>query len=484
MPPRVNHVLVAASEVAPFSKTGGLGEVVAALPSALVDHAALRVTVVSPWYPSVAATATPVAVGDLNVPFDSGEVTVKLGELFVHGVRQIFIRHPFFDRAEAYGYPDDVRRFALFSRAVAALVARLEPQVDVVHLHDWQTGLVPAILKSGDRVPDEARAVGTVMTLHNLEYQGRWNPTEALPWAGLPEATFTPDGVEFRGDVNCLKAGIVYADLVNTVSPTYAREILSSPHGRGLEGVLARHSSKLSGILNGIDVRTWNPATDLYLDHRVYAEETYLRGKAQNREALQRASGLAPDSGTRVVAVVSRLVPQKGLDLLLEVADQLLGLGLQLALLGKGDPDLEEAFKRLAALKPRQVFVHVDFDERLAHQVYAGSDLFLMPSRFEPCGLGQLIAMRYGSVPVVRRTGGLADTVEDVTEVGNGVVAGTGFVFEEPSPDALAGAVRRAVATPLSTLRQIGLNGMRKDWSWTRSAGEYLALYCKAAIRA
>lgn len=484
MPPRVYHVLVAASEVAPFSQTGGLGEVVAALPSALVELAALRMTVVSPWYPSVAATATPVTLGDLNVPFDGGEVTVKLGELFVRGVRQIFVRHPYFDRAELYGYQDDVRRFALFSRAVTTLVTRLEPRVDVVHLHDWQTGLVPAILKSGDRIPDEARAVGSVMTLHNLEYQGRWNPAEALPWAGLPRATFTPDGLEFHGDVNCLKAGIIYADRVNTVSPTYAREILASPHGRGLEGVLAHHSSKLSGILNGIDVRTWNPATDLYLEHRVYAEETYLRGKAQNREALQRASGLAPDGGTRVLAVVSRLVPQKGLDLLLEAADELLGLGLQLVVLGKGDPELEEAFERLAARKPRQVFVHVDFDERLAHQVYAGSDLFLMPSRFEPCGLGQLIAMRYGSVPVVRRTGGLADTVEDVTEVGDGVVAGTGFVFDAPSPEAFAASVKRAVATPLNTLRQIGLNGMRKDWSWTRSATEYLALYRQAANRA
>jgi starch synthase len=477
-------VLVAASEVAPFSKTGGLGDVIAALPAALVELAALRVTVVSPWYPSVAAEANPVAMGSLNVPFDGGEVAVKLGELFIHGVRYVFIRHPDFDRAEPYGYPDDVRRFAFFSRAVTALLARLEPRVEVVHVHDWQAGLVPAILKAGDRVPDELRTVGSVMTLHNLQHQGRWNPSEALRWSGLPRTVFVPDGVEFFGDVNCLKAGIVFADRVNTVSPTHAAEILSKPLGEGLDGVLRHLSGKLTGILNGIDVRTWNPAADLYLDTRRYGEETFTRGKAENREALQRACGLAPDARTRVIGVVSRLVAQKGLDLLLEAVEDVLRFDVQLVILGTGEADLEDAFKRLAARKRTQVFAHIGFDERRAHQIYAGSDLFLMPSRFEPCGLGQMIAMRYGAVPVVRRTGGLADTVEEAAVDESGAVSGTGFLFDQAAPAALADAVGRAVATPLDTLRQIGLNGLRKDWSWSRSAREYLALYQQAAARA
>ncbi|MFC4426120.1 glycogen synthase [Deinococcus navajonensis] len=445
---RVVHV---ASEVFPFSRSGGLGDVLGALPAVQAQQGA-QVTVVSPWYAALAGTPVELWRDEL-----AQIGVVRVGQLQQDGVQFLFIGLEEFDRPGLY-HDDDVWRFTRFGRAVLPVLAKLGILPDVLHGHDWQAGLVVAHAHD--------LRWSTAFTVHNLQYQGRWNLAESAAWTGLGPEWFSPERAEFYGDLNLMKAGLVGADHVTTVSPQYAREITTREYGEGLEGVLVRLSleGRLSGILNGLDQERWDPRTDP--DVPPYAD---LTGKAAATKALRAEFALdeAP-----ILGVVSRLAGQKGMDLLIEALPELVQ-DWNVVVLGGGDPLLTAALQGWA--QHARVSFAEGMNEALAHRIYAGANAFAMPSRFEPCGLSQMIAMRYGTLPVVRETGGLVDTVpEDI-----------GFRFAEATPQALAQACRQANATfqdrPAWTARSE--RGMALDFSWTGPARQYLELYERLAAR-
>ncbi|MFC4637517.1 glycogen synthase [Deinococcus hohokamensis] len=445
---RVVHVT---SEVFPFSRSGGLGDVLGALPAVQAQQGA-QVTVVSPWYAALAGHPAEVWTGDIP------EVgPVRVGELEQGGVQFLFVALDEFDRPGLY-HADDVWRFTRFGRAVLPALAALDLHPDVLHGHDWQAGLVVA----------QAHDLGwpTAFTVHNLQYQGRWNLAEAAGWTGLGAAWFSAEGAEFYGDLNLMKAGLVGADHVTTVSPQYAREITTSEYGEGLEGVLVwlTLEGRLSGILNGLDQERWDPRTDP--DVPTFGD---LAGKAAATAALRAEFGL--DSAP-ILGVVSRLADQKGMDLLIEALPELVQ-HWNVVVLGGGDPLLTAALQGWAQ-HPRVIFAQ-GMNEPLAHRIYAGADAFAMPSRFEPCGLSQMIAMRYGTLPVVRETGGLVDTVP----------ADVGFRFAEATPQALAlacQAAHTAFQDRAGWAARVD-RGMALDFSWTGPARQYLDLYERLAAR-
>ncbi len=476
-------VVYATSEFAPMAKTGGLADVAAALPRALAGEG-VDVTVMLPLYRDMASPGVELAPLDppaVEVPLGPHTVSVGLEGADIAGgkVRLVCLRYgPFFDRAGLYGsdgrdYPDNAQRFSLFARGVVKAARSLGISPDVYHVNDWQTALVCAYIKTIDAVP--AGGAKSLLTIHNLGYQGvfwKWD----LPWTGLGWELFTPDAVEFHDRVSFLKAGIVFADAVNTVSPTYAREIrTTSEHGRGLEGVLGDRASGVRGILNGIDGSVWNPETDPYIAANYSARD--IEGKTECKAALQKELGLPRSSEAPLVGSVGRLAEQKGVKLILEMADDLIAAepDCQLAVLGEGDAGVARELLRLRERHPRNVSVTLGLDEGLAHRIEAGCDIFLMPSQYEPCGLNQMYSMTYGTIPVVRRTGGLADTVEDSHAPG----VGTGFVFADLRPEALLEALRRAVARfrEPERWRELVARAMSRDWSWEKSAAEYAALY-------
>jgi len=487
--PRRLRVLFMASEVEPFAKTGGLADVAGALPAAL---AALGhdVRILMPRYRGVDAFAGEVRT---VVP----RLTVTLGDRAVEGalfegrtpsdVPVYFLgQDHYYDREGLYGtadgdYWDNCERFIFFCRGgLEALLSLGEPdrapwRPHVVHCHDWQTGLVPVYLRTLYRDHPSLGRIATLFTIHNLAYQGVFWHYD-MPMTGLGWDLFTPAGLEFYGKLNFLKGGLVFSDLLNTVSRTYAREIRTPAFGSGLEGVLEERSHDLHGVVNGIDYEVWNPAKDPAIAQPYSADDP--GGKAACRGALRAELGLETVPGP-VVGIVTRLVEQKGMDLVLQALPGILAEGCQLVLLGSGDANLEAAFVESAQRHPGRVAVRIGYEAELAHRIYAGADCFLMPSRFEPCGLGQLIALRYGTVPVVRRTGGLTDTV---TEFDPARRAGTGFTLDAFAVDALLDAVRRAA----SAYRQPALwkalvrNAMAEDFSWEASAREYVTLYGKA----
>ncbi len=489
MPAQKLRVLLMASEVAPFAKTGGLADVAGALPRAL---AALGhdVRVLMPRYRGVEEHVSDVrvAVPQLRVPL--GDRTAE-GQLLVGkapwGLPAYFLVHDhYYDREGLYGtgdgdYWDNCERFVFFCRGALEGLAALSGggtgswKPHVIHANDWQTALVPVYLHTLYRDHPTLGALRTLFTIHNLAYQGVfWH--HDMPMTGLGWDLFTPAGLEFYGKINFLKGGLVFSDVLTTVSRTYANEIRTAAFGNGLEGVIEERSEDLHGVINGIDPETWNPATDAALAKRYGVDD--LTGKAVCRDALIRELGLAPGAGP-VVGMVTRLAEQKGLDLTLDALPMLLETGASLALLGSGEPHLEEAFRAAAARHPGRVAVTVGYSDDLARRIYAGADCFLMPSRYEPCGLGQLIALRYGAIPIVRRTGGLADTVREFDLVRQ---TGTGFLFDGFAIEDLAGAVERATAA----FRQPGAWGalvrqaMAEDFSWDASAREYVGLYRKA----
>ncbi len=473
------------SEALPFSKTGGLADVLGALPLALarLGH---RVTLVTPKYRGVETSGSAITV---QVPLGGAPPDTRLIEQpLAERVRVVFVDRPdLYDRDAIYGagggYSDNARRFGFLSRAALEYARQHEKRFDVLHAHDWQAGLAPVYLRTRYRGDAHLRSMASVFTIHNLAYQG----TFAADWLAaldLPPELMSIDGLEFWQQISFLKGGINFSDVITTVSPTYAREIQTSEYGAGLEGALAARAADLHGVLNGIDVERWDPSRDPFLPEP-YDEHSVERKEASKRELIERLGPRAsPEAlGRPLVGIVSRLVAQKGFDLLAQLADRLPALGMSFAVLGTGEERYQALWRGLAAAYPDRFAVKIGFDEPLAHLVEAAADILLMPSRFEPCGLNQMYSMRYGTVPLVRATGGLDDTVTDYNDATG---TGTGFKFRDYTAAALLEALqrtRKAFANP-SNWKRLQLAGMRQDFSWDRSAREYVKLYEKALGKA
>jgi len=482
----MRKILFVTSEAHPLMKTGGLGDVCGGLPQAL--HAlGADVRLLLPGYHDTLSRARRLKkVAQFTLPPLAQPVTLLESVLPGTRVKVWLIDFPpAYDRpgnpyVNAYGHPwhDNAARFALLARVAVAIArdaAGLAWQPEVVHAHDWQAGLVPALLAT------ETARPATVFTIHNLAYQGLFS-YETFLSLNLPESLWSLHALEFHGQMSFIKGGIAFADHITTVSPTYAREIQTPEHGYGLDGLLRHRAAQLSGILNGIDERTWNPARDPHLVSSYSSRR--LAHKAPNKAALQKEFDLPVDVDVAMLGLVSRLVNQKGVDLLLDALPALMELPLQLVVLGSGEAHYEQALRDQAARNPERLAVLAGYDEAIAHRIQAGADLFLMPSRFEPCGLSQLYSLRYGTVPLVRRVGGLADTVTDATPDALAAGTATGIVFDAPTPAALVQAVKRALTLRQNVRlwKQMQLAGMRQDFSWRHSASEYLRLY-DAALR-
>jgi starch synthase len=473
------RVLSVASEIYPLVKTGGLADVTGALPTALKQEGVAVVSLV-PGYPAV-VKALDGATELLSLPNFFGGHARLLGGM--HGALDLFVLDaPYLYAREGNPYvgpdgrdwPDNAFRFAALARAAADIGLGAIPAFvpDIVHGHDWQAGLIPAYLTYSHRAHP-----GTIMTVHNLAFQGRFS-RDLLGPLGLPQESFSIHGVEYYGDISFLKAGLRFADRITTVSPTYAREIQTGEHGMGLDGLLRERASDLSGILNGIDIAVWDPASDPAIAAHFGVDR--LEARAANKMALQQRMGLEASPDAFLLGVVSRLSWQKGLDLLLNCLPTIAGGGMQLALLGDGDAELRDGYRAAAVANPGQIGVVTGYDEGLAHLIQAGSDALVVPSRFEPCGLTQLCALRYGAVPIVSAVGGLADTVSDESEAGTDA---TGFKFSPVTAESLDHALRRAAAaffasrSNASNWPRMQLNGMLTDVSWRHRAGKYAELY-------
>ena len=476
-------VLFVSSEIAPLAHSGGLGEVVASLPPAL-KQLGLSPALVMPLYGRIDRAAHDLRPLDLEftVSLAKTQRQAKVWTGRVAGCPLYLIQNdPLFQRPGLYGdlrgdFTDNHLRFIFFCRAVMAMAAALGLKIDVVHAHDWQSALLPAYLKYRPDLAGPLAQAASVLTIHNLAYQGLFKRS-VFGLTGLPPEMDTIQGMEFWGKTSFLKAGMVAAQALTTVSPAYAKEIQTPEQGMGLEGVLAKRSPDLYGILNGADYNTWSPEADPALP-AVYSPQD-LRGKAACRERLLAKFGLDPVSDTGcVLGFVGRLAEQKGVDLILKAMPLLLMDDVRLCLLGVGSPDMEQALKDLAAEYPGRVGVKLGFINDLSHLIVAGSDVFLMPSLFEPCGLTQMYAMRYGTPPVVMATGGLRDTVEPFDPL---TVKGTGFVFDAPAPKAFEACVREALWTKArpQLWQRVVQNAMARDFSWAKSAQAYAELYAK-----
>ena len=472
------RVLFVASEATPLIKTGGLADVAGALPAAL-GEAGWDLRLLLPAYRPVLAAGGFRPAGRLRLPGLPGEVGILAGALPEAGVPVWLVDYPpAFDRdghpyldAGGEPWPDNAERFALLCRAAVAVAgdrAGLGWRADLVHCHDWQTALVPALL---DR-PGPA----TVFTIHNLAYQGVF-PGERFWQLGLPPGLWSPEGLEYYGQVSFIKGGLQFAHWLTTVSPTYAKEIQTPEFGCGLDPLLRHRAGRLRGILNGIDTLTWDPARDPHLAAPYSAAD--LSGKAACRPALLKEMGLPERPGSLLIGCIGRLVEQKGIDLILDALPELLSGPVQMVLLGSGEARFEQALQQAAAERPDRLAVRIGYDEGLAHRIEAGADCFLMPSRFEPCGLNQMYSQRYGTPPIVRRTGGLADTVSDATSLNLRRGTATGFTFGPATPAALLGAVDRALRVFRNTAewRRLVQTAMTQDHSWTQRAQRYTALY-------
>jgi len=478
------RIVIAASEAVPFAKTGGLADVAGALPKALfrLGHDPL---LFMPLYREVRRSGAVLTRLDrLDVPVGRRVVVGALwqGRILATGAPAYFLEHDaYFDRDGLYAddgqpYPDNCERFAFFCRGVLEAVKGLGPPPDVFHLHDWQTALIAPylrILHAGDPALERA---GVLLTIHNIAHQGIF-PSRDMETVGLDWKYFNWKQLEFWGDLNFLKGGIVFADLLSTVSPTYAREIQTPEYGHRLEGVLQERRHLLHGVVNGIDDAVWNPAADPLIPANYGPED--MGPKATCKRALQRRAGL-PRRRAPLAGVVSRFDYQKGLDLVAAALPRVFQREpLQCVMLGEGDPAIRAMLEDLAGRYPDRARVFATYDDRLAHRIIAGADMLLVPSRFEPCGLTQLYALKYGSVPVVRETGGLADTVCDCTPDSLAAGRATGFTFREATPEALASCLLRALDLYRDgrAWRRLMQIGMAQDWSWEASAKRYLELY-------
>ena len=484
------NILLATSEVVPFSKTGGLADVSGALPRALAQSGA-DVSVITPAYrcaKELGQTLVPTGA-ELEIPIGSRVVNGQIlkGMLPNTNVPVYFVEQDdYYDRPGLYqeaggDYRDNCERFVFFSRAVLEAVRLLDLPVDVLHCNDWQTGLIPAYLNIEYRGVPPYENIASVYTIHNLAYQGRFWHWDMLI-TGLDWKFFNWHQMEFHGDLNLMKTGIVFADWITTVSPTYAEEIQTAELGCGLEGALSHRSDRLQGILNGVDYADWNPATDPHLQAN-YSLENWRDGKAQAKSTLQTELGLPQRTDVPLVGFIGRLASQKGLDLIRTVIEERVAYeDVQYAILGSGSPDYEAFLREMAAKYPDKVAVRLEFSNPLAHRIEAGSDMFLMPSRYEPCGLNQMYSLKYGTVPIVRSTGGLADTIVDCHDATLADRTANGFSFTEYHSEALHQALGRALEafSETATWSQLVETGMGQDWSWSRSAGRYVDLYRQA----
>ncbi|HJT89225.1 MAG TPA: glycogen synthase GlgA [Bryobacteraceae bacterium] len=466
----MSRVLMVSSEAAPLAKTGGLADVVGSLPAALHavgDEAAVLI----PRYASIPLKGARRVYDRLPIHLGPERYDASLYlapeeyPLYVLDCPPLYGRDGFYGEA-GVDYPDNHVRFAVLARAALA-VARFLFKTEIFHCHDWQAGLVPVYLRTMFTSDPTFLGVKTLFTIHNLGYQGLF-PKTALDEVALDPGVYRPDGMEFFGQISYLKGGITFADALNTVSPAYAREIQTPEFGFGLDGVLRERADVLTGILNGVDYREWNPETDPFLPARYSAED--LSGKRICKQRLLDEFGLQSEAMERpLLGLVSRFTPQKGTDLIAEVADYLISSGMYLVAIGTGEPEYEEALLEIAARHPGRIAVRIGFDNALAHRIEAGADIFLMPSRYEPCGLNQIYSLKYGTVPVVHATGGLDDTIND----------GTGFKFAGYSGPAFLAAIREAgrVFFDPGAWKAMMLRGMTQDFSWSRSAAQYSALY-------
>ncbi len=475
------RIVMAASECTPYSKTGGLADVVGSLPPALakLGH---HVSVFVPRYRQTKLENPVKIIPSITVPFDDRYRFCSVLDGGLHdGVQIYFVDYPpFFDRDGLYGtpigdYPDNAERFALLCRAILEATKFLG-RPDILHCHDWQTALIPILLKTLYAEDPVFERVPCVFTIHNLGYQGLFQP-EILPLLLLPWDLFTMTKLEFYGKVNFLKGAITSADFITTVSRKYSQEIQTSEYGFGLEGVLRARSGTVAGILNGVNYNEWNPETDTHIAANYSVDD--LSGKAICKRALLTEFGLPEDTQLPVLGIVSRFAGQKGFDLIQQVADRMAREDLIVVALGTGDRDYEDMFRRLNKQYPQKFAVKIAFDNQLAHQIEAGADMFLMPSKYEPAGLNQLYSMKYGTVPIVRATGGLDDTVEQWEP---GTRKGTGFKFREYNGEALLETIQTALVAfrDQDTWRVLMRNCMMQDYSWDASARDYVRVYERA----
>ena len=473
------RVLFAASEGLPFIKTGGLADVIGSLPKILKENG-VDVRVVLPMYKKTAEKdrANFENVGSCEIHSGNIHTVATYYKTEADGIPYYFIEHAgYFERDTLYGYDDDGERFAFFDKAVLEMFRVVGWMPEVVHCHDWQTGMIPAVCKAHYPYDGEMQNLKFVYTIHNLLFQGIYPASRLWDYFGLPYEWYENGTLRFHDNcISYLKAGVVLSDKITTVSPTYSQEILTPYFGEKMEDVLRMRSGDLSGIVNGIDMDVWDPATDKTLTEN-YHVGNFKVGKAANKAALQRDLGLREDPDVLLIGLVSRLTPQKGMDMVINRLHDLMSGDVQFVVLGSGDKGIENALKGMEHQYRRRAVFYCGYNEALAHRIYAGSDLFLMPSAFEPCGISQLNAMRYGSLPLVRETGGLRDTVQPYNQYTG---EGTGFSFANINADEMMGTVRLAMDTYYfhrDAWDQLVINAMNKDVSWNLSAVEYHNLY-------
>ncbi len=478
-------ILIVSSEMEPFAKTGGLADVIGALPKSLKDLGH-DVRIIIPKYKAVdekslqlklTKSGINVAIGDKMKTADVYETKIKGTEVTVYFVGN----DEYFGRDGLYGengldYPDNAERFVFFNKAVLLFVKAIGWEPHVIHCNDWQTGLICAYLKTTHANDPFFRTVASIYTVHNMGYIGMF-PGNLMPITGLGWENFTPDTLEFWGHMSFAKAGLVFADVISTVSPTYAKEIQTEEYGYGLNGLMKARSLDIYGILNGIDYDIWDPSKGKRISAKF--SKTNLRGKATNKTALRKMTGLAAKKDVPIIGIVTRIAGQKGLDILADAFDKIMKLPVQFVMLGVGEKELEDKFKYFAEKYPDKVSVNIGFDSAEAPMIYAGADMFVMPSKYEPCGLGQMISFKYGTVPIVRSTGGLADTVKNIDPKTN---EGNGFTYEEDNPEALFDTVKRAADyyKDKKKWNKVAKTVMEYDFSWEVAGEKYVSVYKKA----
>jgi starch synthase len=479
------NVMIVSPEAVPFAKTGGLADVAGALPKYL-GKLGVNASLVMPLYPNVAqsgvkltklAPVVRVPIGDKVFEGALWQSVIPDSQTPVYFIDQ----KDFYNRPELYSvkgkdYPDNCQRFLFLCRATLELIKALGLEVDVLHANDWQTGLIPVYIKTLYAKDPAIGGIATLFTVHNLAYQGlfwHWD----MPLTGLSWDLFNWTELEFYGKLSLLKGGLTFSDAINTVSKQYAKEIQTEEYGCGLEGVLTQRRDSLFGVVNGVDYSVWNPEVDTLIPAKFSMRD--LSGKARCKAQLQKSQKLPERSDTPLIGCISRLVDQKGFDLLVEILDELLGQDVQMVLLGTGEPKYNRIFPEMAKKYPTKLAVSVAFDNQLAHLIEAGSDMYLMPSAFEPCGLNQIYSLKYGTVPVVRETGGLKDTIVNVTDETLARGTATGFSFRAYKSAALLETLKRAMAfyTQKSGWSRLVQNCMKQDWSWERSGREYVDVY-------